>query len=188
VTDLTPMPALGPDAMPTLRAGALTLAVNEEVALAALALGRGAPQPVPMGLALPGPGARSAGNGLEALWTGPGQWLLAAEGRAAEDVVRVLKPRLPGCAVTEQTDAWMLFEITSTAGAAPIARLLEKLVNLPPETLAPGGTTRTVIEHMPAILVRRSETALAILAMRSMAKSMHHALATAAHRLEGAAT
>ncbi|RBP86319.1 sarcosine oxidase subunit gamma [Rhodobacter sp. 140A] len=182
MTDLTPMPALGRAAVSPLRAGALTISVNEAVALAGLALRRGAVPPAPMGLVLPGPGGWCAGQGVAAFWTGPGQWMIEAEGRAGEDFARVLKTRHPDCSVTEQTDGWVAFEIVSVAGGAPIVRLMEKLVNVDAAGFGPGCATRTGLEHMSVFVIRRAEDRLAIIGMRTLAGSLWHAIETAAMR------
>ena len=64
-----------------------------------------------------------------------------------------------------------------------LERLRERLVNLPPATLAPGCATRTLMHHMSVFVIRRSDDCLTVMAMRSMAGSLWHALAQAAGRL-----
>ncbi len=184
MTDLAPLTALGAAAPRSAAFGALTLAENADLGLASLAQRRGAPVPVPMGLALPGPGLWHAGNGLAAFWTGPGQWMIEAPGRAAEDFAAALKRAAPEASVTEQTDGFCAFEIASSAGPAPIVALLEKLVNLDAGAFGPGSATRTGFEHMSIFVIRRAEDRLAVLGMRSAAGSIWHALETAARRLE----
>lgn len=182
MTDLSPIPALGGSTARIAKIGALTLAENTGLGLASLALRRGSAQPVPMGLALPGPGLWHAGNGIAAFWTGPGQWMLEAEGRAEEDFARALKQAAPDCSVTEQTDGFVAFEIVSVAGGAPIVRLMEKLVNVDAAGFGPGCATRTGLEHMSVFVIRRAEDRLAIVGMRTLAGSLWHAIETAAMR------
>lgn len=183
MTDLTPITALGQAAPVSLGFGALTLRENAGLALASLALRRGAAQPVPMGLALPGPGLWHAGNGVSAFWTGPGQWMVEAEGRAEEDFAGALKQAAPACSVTEQTDGFVAVEIASAAGAAPIERLMSKLFNIDVAGFGPGSATRTGFEHMSVFVIRRAADRLAVMAMRSAAGSVWHGLCTAATRL-----
>ena len=185
MTDLTPITALGALEPQVLKCGALTITENVQMALASLALRRGGSQPVPMGVQLPGPGGWSAGQGVSALWTGPGQWMIEAEGRAEEDFARELKTRVPECSVTEQTDGFVVFEIASTAGGAPIRALMEKLVNIDAAGFGPGCATRTGLEHMTVFVIRRAEDRVAIIGMRTLAGSLWHAIETAAKRLEG---
>ncbi|MGR3378867.1 sarcosine oxidase subunit gamma [Salipiger abyssi] len=182
--DLAPLTALGAPAPRRISHGALTLSEDPGLALASLALRRGQREPSPFGLTLPGPGAWRAGTGVAAFWTGPGQWMIEAPGRAEEDFTAALAAEAPGASVTEQTDGWAAFEIASSQGAAPLLRLAEKLVNLPPAALAPGRATRTGLHHMSVFVLRRSEDRLSVLGMRSAAGSLWHALTQAAHRLE----
>lgn len=185
VTDLAPLTALGADTARSARFGALTLAETPDMALASLAQRRDGDQPLPMGLRLPGPGGWVSGNGLAAFWTGPHQWMIEAEGRAEQDFARDLALAAPGCSVTEQTDGWVCFELTSDAGAAPIRQIMAKLVNIDVDDFGPGRATRTGLEHQGVFLIRRADNRLAIWGMRSSAESLWHALATAARRLEG---
>ncbi len=165
--------------------GALTITEHASRALASLALRRNAAEPHPFGLSLPGPGLWSAGQGMAAFWTGPHQWMIEAEGRAQDDFAHDLKTHAPGCSVTEQTDGWVCYEITSGRGAAPIHDLLAKLVNIDAADFGPGRATRTGLEHMSVFVIRRAQDRLAILGMRSSAGSLWHAVETAAERVEG---
>ncbi|MCE5974769.1 sarcosine oxidase subunit gamma [Sinirhodobacter sp. WL0062] len=185
MTDLSPITALGGAVPRSVSFGALSLSENTGLALASLSLRRGASQPVPMGLQLPGPGGWTAGNGVAAFWTGPGQWMLEGEGRAEESFARELKSRAPDCSVTEQTDGFVAIEIASAAGPEPIRALMRKLVNIDAAGFGPGCATRTGLEHMTVFVIRRAEDRLAIIGMRSLAGSLWHALAQAAARLEG---
>ncbi|MGO4854108.1 sarcosine oxidase subunit gamma [Phaeovulum sp. W22_SRMD_FR3] len=184
MTDLMAITALGAASARRQTFGALTLRENPDIALASLALRRGAEVPRPMGLTLPQPGGLAAGQGIGAFWTGPDQWMIEAEGRAGEDFAAALKEVVPQASVTEQTDGFVVFEITSSAGGAPIQALLEKLVNLDPARFGPASATRTGLDHMSVFVLRRSEDHCAFLGMRSFAGSLWHALSTAAGRLQ----
>jgi heterotetrameric sarcosine oxidase gamma subunit len=182
VPDLTPITALGAPAPRAETFGALTISENADLALASLALRRGTDTPAPFGLTLPGPGGWVSGEVVAAFWTGPGQWMIEAPGRAEEEFAAELRRAAPGASVTEQTDGWAAFEIESASGALPLIRLMEKLVNLDPDSLMPGRANRTLLDHMSVYLIRRAEDRLAVLGMRSAAGSLWHALATAAGR------
>jgi len=184
VSDLKPITALGGAVARAQSFGALSIVENSGLALASLALRRDAMQPAPMGLSLPGPGRWAAGREIAAFWTGPGQWMVEAEGRAEEDFAAALKPQAPGCSVTEQTDGWVAFEVSSVAGGMPIRRLMEKLVNVDAAGFGPGSATRTGLEHMSVFLIRRAEDRLAVIGMRTLAGALWHALETAAARLQ----
>lgn len=184
MSDLRSITALGA-ALPCLALfGALEIRENAGLALASLALRRNATGPAPFGLHLPGPGGWVAGQGVAALWIGPDQWMIEAEGRAELDFAAELKQLAPGCSVTEQTDGWVAFEIVSRAGTAPLEALLSKLVNIGLADFGPGRATRTGLEHLSCFVIRRSDAHVALLGARSSAGALWHALETAAKRLE----
>lgn len=181
MTDLTPICALGGAQAQVQRFGSLTLAENDGLALASLAGATGAS---PFGLDLPGPGRCCAGDGVAAFWTGPDQWMIEAPDKAVHDFAAAVKAQAPNALVSEQTDAWVAFEITSCDGAAPVLALLEKLANIDLESFGPGAATRTGLHHMNVFVIRRAEDRLAVIGMRSLADTLWHALAETAERLE----
>ncbi|MBF9033499.1 sarcosine oxidase subunit gamma [Rhodobacterales bacterium HKCCE2091] len=172
MTDLTPTTAFGVSAPRDERHGALTLSERTDIALATLALRAGTEPPT----ALPEPGEATDA----AVWLAPGQWMLMAPGEAETDFAARVAATAPGCSVTEQTDGWVIVDIDGPAAA--IETLRERLVNLPPSALAPGRGTRTVLHHVGIIAIRPAPDRLTIMAMRSYAGSLWHALATAADR------
>ncbi|MCB1395317.1 MAG: sarcosine oxidase subunit gamma [Rhodobacter sp.] len=181
MADLAPLTALGAAAPRSLEAGAFTLTERPDIALASLALRRGQIAPILDGLTLPAPGAFASGNGLGALWSGQGQWLIAGEGLAETDFAARVRAMAAGASVTDQTDGWTA--IALTGDAARLDAVLERLVNLPPDALAPGRATRTVLHHMSVILVRHDRERLTIWGMRSAAGSLWHTLETVVRRL-----
>lgn len=183
MTDLTPITALGAAAPAGRRFGPLRISENPDLAFASLALRRGTVQPMPMGLTLPGPGGWAEGQGVAAFWTGPDQWMIEAAGRATEDFAAALAVEAAGCTITEQTDAWVCFDIASDDGAGPIRAVMEKLVNLDAAAFEPGSATRTTMHHMSVFVIRRAEDRLAVIGMRSLAGSLWHALETTGRHL-----
>ncbi|GEM_PF-762634 len=191
MTDLIPITALGtPGGTQPQRArfGALHLAEDDSMGLASFSLRRG--QGAPQAVALPGPGGFlggfAQGQGIGALWMAPDQWLILGTGQALGDFAAQVAVLLPGGCVTDQTDAWAGIEITSDAGPGPIEALMSKLVNIDLAGFGPGRATRTGLEHMSVFVLRRSESQIAVLGMRSAAASLWHALTTAAARLDHA--
>lgn len=185
MTDLTPLTALGTPAAQSARFASLTLRENPGLALASLALRRGATAPAPFGLALPGPGQWARSGAISAFWMAPGQWMIEAESRADGDFATELVAHGQGCSVTDQTDGFVCFEITSNAGPGPVERLLERLVNLDLTAFGPGSATRKGYEHMSIFVIRRAADHVAVLGLRSAAGSIWHGLTTAAQRLQG---
>ncbi|WP_460274096.1 sarcosine oxidase subunit gamma [Celeribacter sp. ULVN23_4] len=184
VTDLTPITALGGTVARSEMFGALTISENADLGLASLALRTGQEAPSPFGLTLPDVAKAVSAGDYAAFWTGPGQWMIEATGKADVDFAAMLKSEAPDYSVTEQTDGFTTFEIASSQGAAPIDALLTKLVNIDPKALSAGQTTRTGLEHMTVFLIRRADDRLAVIGMRTLAGSLWHALAVAARRLE----
>lgn len=176
MTDLTPMTAFGVAEARVETLGGLTLTERLDVGLASVALRKGAD--APSGLPLAEPGTWAEGEGLTAFWMAPGQWMVEAPGRAEDDIAAEVAALAPDCSVTEQTDGWVVIDIDGPE----IGSLLERLVNLPTEALVPGKATRTMMHHMSVFVIRRSETKLTVMGMRSMAGSLWHTLAQAAER------
>ncbi len=185
MTDLTPVTALGDATARQARFGALRLAERPDVGLASLALRKGGSAPAPFGLVLPGPGKAVFGEKASAYWTGPDQWMIEVPGQGTGDFAAALREVAPGVSITEQTDGFTVFEVTSDSGGASIDALMAKLVNVDPAALGPGRATRTGLHHMTVFLVRRSQDRLDVIAMRSFARALWHALSVAAERLEG---
>ena len=182
MTDLSPLTALGAAAPRRQSFGALTIWENADMALASLALRRGGTPPQPFGLTLPAAAGWQAADGIAAFWTAPGQWMIEAAGRATADFAADLAAAAPGCSVTEQTDGWVCFELAAASQADALRRLLEKLVNIAPEQLQPGTALRTGLDHQSVFLLRRAPDHLAIWGMRSAARSLWHAITSAAEQ------
>ncbi|MGH1415798.1 MAG: sarcosine oxidase subunit gamma [Pelagimonas sp.] len=181
MSDLIPITALGATSPRTVTHGSIVLTEKSDLGLASLAMCHNGAQPVPFGMALPDTGGLVGGQGFSAFWTGAEQWMVCAQGRAEDDFAAEVLAQAPGHAVTEQTDAWVAFEISAPKGN--LERLLERLVNAHPKTIAPGMALRTGLEHQSVFVLRASADCVTILGMRSAALSLWHALDTAAARL-----
>jgi sarcosine oxidase, subunit gamma len=93
-----------------------------------------------------------------------------------EDIVAVLKPLFGEAAsITEQTDAWVRFDLT----ADDLPKLFERLSNFDIAKAGIGAATRAVIDHLGCYVVRRTARQISVLGPRSSAQSLHHALVTA---------
>ena len=178
MTDLIAETALGGTTPRVTQAGPVTLTERFDIALASLALRKGASTPQPFGLTLAAPGEITTDGTIGSLWMAPGQWMIEAP---LQDLAARLSAEIPGCSVTEQTDGWVIIDIDGPAPA--IEALRERLVNLPPQALAPGRATRTLMHHMSVFVIRRTDGRLSIMGMRSMAGSLWHTLEQAAGRL-----
>jgi sarcosine oxidase, subunit gamma len=78
--------------------------------------------------------------------------------------------------VTEQTDAWVAFDLT----APDLAPLLERLCNVDFRAAPEGHATRTVIDHLGCYLIKHGPGSARVYGPRSSAGSLIHALEAAA--------
>lgn len=103
------------------------------------------------------------------LWFGRGKALLMGacppEGSAAV------------AAVTDQSDAWVVVELTGQVGEDVLARLVP--VDLRLNGFPVGSTARTELRHMMASITRTDEESFLIMVFRSMAATLVHDLKTA---------
>ncbi len=129
------------------------------------------------GVPLPDPARAQPGDPFGAFWVAPGMWFVEAPFATHEDIVAALKPAFGTCAsITEQTDAWVRFDLGSTG----LASWLERLSNVDWTAAPDGFATRTVIDHLGCYLIRRSAGEATLYGPRSSARSLLHALDTAA--------
>lgn len=185
--DLASLTPLGGTAPRTETIGAVAISEVTDRALASVAARRGhatdfaAAAETLFGQKPPAPGAWSQAGDWTLIWTGPDQWFAEAPFASHEDIARIVKDGLGDTAsVTEQTDGWACFDVE---GAGVLA-LLERLCPLPTRQMATGAATRSIVEHMGCIVVcRRQGAHFSLIAPRSFAGSLHHALTAAARSI-----
>lgn len=186
MTDLSPLTALGTPNACKETIGAYSILENTGLSLASIATPTKAKWPAPFKLVLPKPGCLSPEiDGKFAIWTAPNQWLLAAQDHDTQDFATQVSQELAAAYVTEQTDAWVSFDITSQK-TAQLNTLLERLVNLPKSATHTGKATRTNIHHMNVFVLRPTTTNLTLLGSRSQAGSLWHTLKTTLQQRENA--
>ena len=174
---LKPLTPLGNATPQTDTVGPITITENTTVALASLATRKAREADVAtaagaLNITLPPPGHASD----TALWLSPDQWMIEAPLTTHEDITAYLKPAFKDAAsITEQTDAWVRFDLTGPN----LPAMFELLCNLDTRAMQSGHATRTVIEHLGCYVIRTA-AGFTILGPRSSAKSLHHALITAA--------
>lgn len=179
---LKPLTALGHDIPDLVEIGPYRVAERFDVALASLAQRHGqeaafAKAAAGLGLPLPAPARAEAGPLLAAFWIAPGMWMAEAPFASHEDIVAALKPAFGGTAsITEQTDAWVRFDLS----APDLCPLLARLCNVDWPQVPMGYASRTVIEHLGCYLIRRGEGEATLYGPRSSARSLLHALQVAA--------
>lgn len=160
--DLVPSTALGRATPYVVQVGDVKITENFSVSIASIALRRGSPDQN-----VPDPGVW---NG--SYWVRPGHWFVTG----AYDVLfsSTLKKQYGSDAsVTDQTDAWVVFDII-----APEA-LFEKLCNADVRKMRPNSVVRTTIEYIGCFIIKL-ESSFRVIGERSAAGSLLHALSRAA--------
>jgi sarcosine oxidase subunit gamma len=182
VASLHALTALGAREAATVTVGPLTITERFDVALASVAARRGRSEDLAKGagaagLPLPGPARYEAGKVYAVFWTAPEMWFVEAPFASHELIETTLRAALGNAAsVTEQTDAWVAFDL-----AAPdLSPLLERLCNVDFRTVSDGHATRTMIEHLGCYLIKHGAGSARIYGPRSAAESLLHALQVAA--------
>lgn len=178
---LKPLTALGAE-MPLRKAlGPWELVERVDVALASVAPRRCREAEVAKA-AVPVPAVASSvqGDPWSSFWLTPDMFMVEAPFAAHEDIrAHLLGLYGDAASVTEQTDAWVRFDLQGTG----LERLFAKLCNVDLGAAPEGHATRTVIEHMGCYLIKRAPSAqgaVTIYGARSMAGSLLHALELAA--------
>lgn len=185
MASLMALTALGAREPLTVTHGALTIAERNDVALASVAARKGRMSDLvkaakAAGVPLPGPATQEAGTPYSTFWVAPEMWFVEAPFATHELIAEILKSALgDGASITEQTDAWVAFDLA----AADLSPVLERLCNVDFGTVATGYATRTVMEHLGVYLVKHGPGAARIYGPRSSADSLLHALETTARAL-----
>lgn len=179
---LKPLTPLGHDAPETVTIGPVTIAETVTTALASLAsrLGRAADVATAAktaGIPLPGPGKAAFNPPYGSFWLGPEQWMILVPYDSHEDITAQLKPLFTDAAsITEQTDAWVQFDLTGES----LPAIFELLCPLDTRNMPDNAATRTIIEHLGTYVLRRTKDHFTIFGPRSSAVSLRHTLITAA--------
>lgn len=180
MADLQAMTALGAHDPRTVVVGPLTVTERFDLAVASLAQRRGqdlTAAAMAAGVPLPGPGRYQAGVPYSAFWVTPDMWFVEAPFATHEGIAALLKAAFTGAAsVTEQTDAWVILDLS----APNLDPLLERLCNVDFRAVPDGHATRTVVDHLGCYLVKHNLGAARLYGPRSSAQSLLHAVEVAA--------
>lgn len=174
--------ALGLDVAKVVELGPYKITERADVALASVAMRRGedkafAAAAQKAGVALPEPARAVDGTPYSSFWVAPEMWFVEAPYASHEDIVAHLKPAFGETAsITEQTDAWVRFDL---AGAG-LGALLERLSNVDFDKAPDGFASRTMMEHLGVYLLKRSAQDVTLYGPRSSAAGLFHAIEVAA--------
>ena len=126
------------------------------------------------GLALPQPTLSEQSGNTTAFRIAADQIMLAFvhDGPDAEPAVQA---KLDGTGyTTDQTDVWVVLEVSGPDTAAALERICP--IDLHPGAFPVGASARTVMEHMGALVLRRSEDTFWLISGSSSAGSFAHAV------------
>ena len=184
--DLKQVTALGGAKPQVDRFDHITITENDGLALASVAARMGREKDVHKVLkkflgAVPGPGRAQLRDPEAGFWMGPDQWMLGAPRETHEMLAEALKALLGNAAsVTEQSGAWVTFDMTGPA----MQDMCERLCAVPIRKMTAGDTHRTVIHQLGCFVMRREASDhVRIFGPRASAGTLHHALITAAKSL-----
>ncbi len=184
--DLKTVTALG-EAAPRVDSFAhITIAENDGLALASVAARMGREKACRAALkgllgAVPEIGRTILRDPEAGFWMGPDQWMIGAPRATHELLADQLKELMGDAAsVTEQSGAWVCFDVTGSA----MEDFCERICGVPIHRMVAGDAQRTVIHQLGCFVLRReAEDHIRILGPRASAKTLHHALLTAARSL-----
>jgi sarcosine oxidase, subunit gamma len=125
-------------------------------------------------------GPAGEGAGRAALWLGPDEWLLIADGAEAADIGEVLESVLDGTAHSLVDVSHRQIGLIASGSVA--ARVLNAgcPLDLDPKAFPVGLATRTVFDKVEIVLWRRAEATFHIEIWRSFAPYLVGSLAEAA--------
>lgn len=182
MASLMALTALGKREATVVTHGPLTITERADIALASVAARKGrmadlAAAARTAGVPLPDPARHQSGTPFSAFWVAPEMWFVEAPFASHELIADHLRAAFgDGASVTEQTDAWVAFDLA----AADLAPLMERLCNVDFANVPEGHATRTVIEHLGCYLNKLGKGATRIYGPRSSADSLLHALESTA--------
>jgi sarcosine oxidase, subunit gamma len=180
---LKSLTALGHDLPVVVEIGPYRIKERVDVALASIAIRRDCHKQVlkeakSAKLPLAEPARAQQGAIYSSFWLAPDMWMVEAPFASHEDILSRLKSIFGDAAsITEQTDAWVRFDVS----APNLHALFERLCNVDVASAPVGFAARTVIDHLGCYLIKRRETEITLYGPRSSAASLLHMLDVTAH-------
>lgn len=182
MASLQALSALGARGAAVVEIGPLRITERTDVALASVAARKGrmadlARAAKSAGVPLPDTARYQTAAPYSAFWTAPEMWFVEAPFASHELIAGQLKAAFGDAAsVTEQTDAWVVFDLAAT----DLTPLLERLCNVDFASEPKGYATRTMMEHLGVYLLKLDQGTVRLYGPRSSAESLLHALEVAA--------
>lgn len=181
--DLQPVTALGGTTARVETFGHITIAENDGLALASVAARLGQEEACYKTLkgligAVPEAGKAVLHDPEAGFWMGPDQWMIGAPRETHELLADILTSLFgPSASITEQTGAWVCFDVTGPA----MPDFCERLCTVPIRKMTAGDAQRTLIHQLGCFVLRReNDNHIRILGPRASAGSLYHAFVTTA--------
>ena len=177
--------SLGQDAPVVMEIGPYRIVERVDVALASLAIRRGCNDAFLKAsksakLPLADIARAQSGAVYHCFWLSSEQWMIEAPFASHEDITAHLKSIFGNAAsITEQTDAWVRFDVT----AKDLQPLFERLCNQDVAAAPIDFATRTMIDHLGCYVIKRAASEITIYGPRSSAQSLLHAIEAAANAI-----
>lgn len=186
MASLTPLTALGGITAYDETIGGIRITEIADTCLASLAMRRGKAAGFrkaakkALGTDLPAPGQRTGNGRHGVIWMGPDQFLVEAETGMTNPAGELAASFGAAASITDQSDAWVRFDITGK----DVPAMLERLSAADTRMMQGGAAVRTPVHHMLCVLVcRDAYTGFTVYGPRASAQSLHHALTAAAASL-----
>ncbi|MGI9391312.1 MAG: sarcosine oxidase subunit gamma [Boseongicola sp.] len=127
-------------------------------------------------LDMPDPTLSTISGEIRAIRTSSDQMMLVFR-HATSDANEHVQGKLDGAGyTTDQTDAWVILEVTGPNAIAALERLCP--LDLHDSAFPVNAAGRTVMEHMGAMIVRTGDQSYQLMSASSSAKSFLHAVET----------
>lgn len=134
------------------------------------------------GLGVPEPARSTQKDGMRVLRTAPDQMLLVFAHPTPDASARV-RADLQGTAyTTDQTDAWVVLELSGEDTLPALERLCP--LDLAPGSFPLGACARTIMEHIGAMILRTGVESFVLFCASSSARSFLDALETSLHHVQ----
>ena len=92
-------------------------------------------------------------------------------------------PRISDACLSDQSDSWVMLSLSGEKSREVLERICP--IDLHPTAFPPGSVTRTVMEHIGAMIVCEAEDQYTLMALRSYAASFLHALEVSIKNVSG---
>lgn len=182
--DLVPLTALGGSAAQIDTIGSVTIAEQPGIALASVAARFGNEKAAAETLSKfvnaqpPEPGKATLSSPISMVWMAQDQWMLFADYQTHETFADELRSALgQDASVTEQSDAWVCFDLRGES----VIDMCERLCAAPVRRMQTADAQRTTVHHLGCFIIcLEAGQEIRFMGPRSSAGSLHHALISAA--------